>query len=363
MKGIDFAWGGPRGQLATVKSLGYGFIARYLSTDSSKNLALSEKNSALANGLGIVVVWETGATRVLGGHAAGVSDAQAADAEARALGLTGIPIYFACDFDATAADQAAINAYLDGAASVIGRARVGLYAGYYPIKRAFDAGKITFGWQTYAWSGGQWDSRAQLRQVQNSISVLGFDCDLDVNMAANYGQFNAKVTPPLKPEDQVLKQGDSGTAVAYLQKRLNVWGAKLTVDSSFGALTLAAVKAFQTQQKLTSDGVVGPATWTSLDKAPAPPNGAFAAPTGLAVSGKKVSVTVKWNAVAAVGGKSPTGYTAQCYQMNGVKVGDVTVTGTSARFDNLVVGWQYKIVVWANGGPVAPPSVQLTITA
>jgi len=168
---------------------------------------------------------------------------------------------------------------------------------------------------------------------------------------------------PVKPEDLVLKQGDSGTAVAYLQKRLNVWGAKLTVDSSFGALTLAAVKAFQTKEKLTVDGVVGPATWAALDKTPPPPSGAFAAPTGLAVAGKKVSVGVKWNAVAAVNGKAPTGYQAQCYQMNGVKVGDVTVTGTSARFDNLVPGWQYKIVVWATGGAVAPPSAQLTVTA
>jgi hypothetical protein len=40
---------------------------------------------------------------------------------------------------------------------VIGRARVGLYAGYYVIKRAFDAKKITWGWQTHAWSGGHWD--------------------------------------------------------------------------------------------------------------------------------------------------------------------------------------------------------------
>ncbi len=37
------------------------------------------------------------------------------------------------------------------------------------IKRLFDGGKITWGWQTYAWSGGNWDSRAQVRQVQNDI--------------------------------------------------------------------------------------------------------------------------------------------------------------------------------------------------
>ena len=39
--------------------------------------------------------------------------------------MPGIPVYYACDWDCTAADQAAVNAYLDGAASVTGRARTG----------------------------------------------------------------------------------------------------------------------------------------------------------------------------------------------------------------------------------------------
>ena len=51
--------------------------------------------------------------------------------------------------------------------------RTGAYGGYYVIKRAFDAGKITWGWQTYAWSGGQWDARAQFRQTSNGITAAG----------------------------------------------------------------------------------------------------------------------------------------------------------------------------------------------
>jgi hypothetical protein len=45
------------------------------------------------------------------------------------------------------------------------------------------AGKAVFAWQTYAWSGGQWDSRAQLRQTRNDVTVGGAACDSDVSMA------------------------------------------------------------------------------------------------------------------------------------------------------------------------------------
>jgi hypothetical protein len=92
---------------------------------------------------------------------------------------------------------------------------------------------------------------------------------------------------------------------------------------------------------------------------------AYPAPTGLALAGKRVSLGVHWNAVTAkVNGKLPTGYTVQCVQMNGVKgAPDQVVTGTSARFDLLVPGFQYHIYVWANGGASAPPHAEMTVTA
>ncbi len=59
----------------------------------------------------------------------------------------------------------------------------------------------------------------------------------------------------------VLKKGAKGKDVQKLQERLNALGAKLNVDSDFGAKTEAAVKAFQKKAKLKADGKVG--DWTN----------------------------------------------------------------------------------------------------
>ena len=51
----------------------------------------------------------------------------------------------------------------------------------------------------------------------------------------------------------VQQQGANGDSVKWIQKRL----PGLVVDGVFGPATAAAVKAFQTAQKLTADGIVG----------------------------------------------------------------------------------------------------------
>ncbi len=187
-KGVDYSFARP--SPAGIRAAGYTFAARYLSDDSSKNLSASEVKALRAAGVDVVANWENAATDALDGYATGVSDAKAADSQAKADGIpAGRPIYFSVDFDATPAQQTAINSYFDGVVSVIGLARTGAYGGYYVIQRLFDANKIKWGWQTYAWSGGQWDSRAQLRQVDNGVTVAGGSCDVDDAVAADFGQW------------------------------------------------------------------------------------------------------------------------------------------------------------------------------
>lgn len=70
------------------------------------------------------------------------------------------------------------------------------------------------------------------------------------------------VTHPL------LRIGATGEQVKNLQEILNKLGFNSgTIDGIFGNKTAAAVKAFQTANGLTVDGIVGKNTWTAIDKA------------------------------------------------------------------------------------------------
>jgi peptidoglycan hydrolase-like protein with peptidoglycan-binding domain/GH25 family lysozyme M1 (1,4-beta-N-acetylmuramidase) len=155
--------------------------------------------------------------------------------------------------------------------------------------------------------------------------------------------------------EPTLSEGDTGPAVQTLQTRLNVWGANLTVDSNFGPATLAAVKAFQTQQNLTADGIVGAQTWAALNQDP----GTYPAPTGLAVGSVTLSVT--WNAVS-VNGQAVASYTVEAVGLNGQVYVRETPATNSVVLSGLVPGWTYNIQVWANGGPGTPPHATIMVT-
>ena len=195
VKGCDYSWSRP--SPASLAAKGYHFAARYLSEDTTgKNLSLSEAKALAAAGLDVVVVWEQNAEDALSGYDRGVENAREAERQAVADGQPpGRPIYFAIDFDAQPSQQHKIDAYFDGVASVIGVARTGVYAGYGPTKRLFDDGKIAWGWQTYAWSAGRWDPRAQLRQTKNELN--GGDIDADEATTTDYGQWRPGTTGPV----------------------------------------------------------------------------------------------------------------------------------------------------------------------
>ncbi|MGQ4514209.1 glycoside hydrolase domain-containing protein [Streptomyces sp. DW26H14] len=212
--GVDYAWSHP--SLSALKAAKVAFAARYLATDASKSLTKTEAAALAGVGIWSVVVWETIANRMLSGKAAGASDATKAQAQAAACGQPkDRPIYFAADFDATEAQQTQINAYLDGAASVLGRARVGIYGGYYPVKRALDAKKATFAWQTRAWSGGQWDPRAHIRQGAY-VTVGGVQCDANTSMTVDYGQWMPGKTVNTS-EDTDMQLADAVTIPAWVK--------------------------------------------------------------------------------------------------------------------------------------------------
>jgi hypothetical protein len=190
---LDYAWGRP--SPAKLKAEGFTGVMRYLSHTSGKNLTRDEANELTAAGLDIGVVWETSATRALDGYQAGHDDAKSAALQAVNCGVPkDRPIYFAVDFDVTRSQMSPVLRYLDGAASVLGYHDVGVYGGKRCITMAMDAG-ILWGWQTYAWSGGQWDPRAQLQQYSNGHLVDGVDSDYNRTRDNDYGQWRVGENP------------------------------------------------------------------------------------------------------------------------------------------------------------------------
>lgn len=233
--GVDYSWGRPG--VRALKGAGVKFVCRYLSHDTTgKNLTRAEADALSDAGIWIVVVWQTTARRPLAGRSAGAADARDAAAQARTCGMPADrPIYFAVDFDATAGQQDEINAYLDGAASVLGRDRVGLYGGYFQVKRTLDAGKASWAWQTYAWSGGRWDSRAHIQQYLNEQVLNGAAVDYDRATKDDYGQWRVGVSPAEprpeeEDEDMYGQLADGAGAVTPISlpkgkvKAIGFWG-------------------------------------------------------------------------------------------------------------------------------------------
>jgi peptidoglycan hydrolase-like protein with peptidoglycan-binding domain len=82
------------------------------------------------------------------------------------------------------------------------------------------------------------------------------------------------VTTTCDPNAQTLKKGNAGEIVVTLQNLLVEKGYidRDYVDGDFGPGTEAAVKQFQTDNSLTADGIVGPATWQVLCSTAVPPS-------------------------------------------------------------------------------------------
>lgn len=189
--GLDWAWGtiSPK----ALRTVGASFACRYLSHDPTKDLSPGEARRLLKAGIHIVTVWESTGNRALEGHPAGVEDARAALAQLRncfpSRAWVGA-VYFAIDFDATGFD---VGGYFTGARSVLQPAgvAVGAYGGIRPLRHLLDQSLITHAWQTYAWSAGEWEPRAQLLQISNGHTVAGVSCDFDRAVKPDFGYWRA----------------------------------------------------------------------------------------------------------------------------------------------------------------------------
>lgn len=303
LKGIDYSFGSGV-TAAQVKAYG-PFVMRYLSGGNSKDVSAAELKNFKAAGVAVGFVWETNGAPTSATQ--GTTHAVEAQAELVALAaeigdasLLKATVYFAIDEESSPVSVG----YIQAAAKVLGAPRTGVYGGYGTVKAVMDAKACAYAWQTYAWSGGQWDNRAILRQVQNDIKVGPCDADADelayfdvatpvfgtadlASVGFVFGPAAPVPTPkptptPVYPtlgtpkpsvkvvQQPVLQDGDTGAEVKTLQQVLNARpiAPGLTVDGDFGPATLAAVKLVQSNNGLAIDGIVGEQTWAAMNQLP-----------------------------------------------------------------------------------------------
>lgn len=262
VKGIDYAWQKPSPTFLRVN--GFKFAMRYLSwLPNGKVLSASELKSLHANGLAVGFNWEFSANDMNGGFNAGVRQATEAVRQARALGLPrGCVIIYSADTEylsKTTAGHARIREYLRGVRQVHnGVYAVGLYSGYGAIKYAFDNHLIDVGWQTYAWSGGRWDPRAQIQQYRNGVNVGGADADLDRGDIARAKLFAPPGSkppvsvpqPPIK-EEKMYKLGRlKGKHAVYIGDQITRRWVATTAQKNAFVKVYGEVKEYPTLQAM-----------------------------------------------------------------------------------------------------------------
>lgn len=89
-------------------------------------------------------------------------------------------------------------------------------------------------------------------------------------MADFYAKFKGASGGAVKAasDDEIttLRMGMSGSEVSLLQEKLRKIGYALNVDGDFGPATKRAVMSFQHDYSLAEDGIVGPLTWSIIER-------------------------------------------------------------------------------------------------
>lgn len=114
----------------------------------------------------------------------------------------------------------------------------------------------------------QWGSVELANSGLNYMDILRTYYGDDIEVVDDVPIENSDFIAPLSP----LKAGDSGSAVELMQIRLNRISKNYPgipkiypVDGFFDTSTEEAVKKYQEVFNLTPDGVIGPATWNSIN--------------------------------------------------------------------------------------------------
>jgi len=168
----------------TMKACGRDFIVRTLSSVTE-----AELDSAKAAMVDHVFVWRLYPTRAAAGWAAGDADATAAMAALTALGISTLcPVYFAIEFDATAASVAQ---YCYGYGEHIGTwSRIGVLCPWTPLEWLNTWATGMYAAQILEWQYGHgYHVDCNLIQTQSEYALGGLTCRKWESLTTGFGQY------------------------------------------------------------------------------------------------------------------------------------------------------------------------------
>ena len=167
---------------AALRAAGISGVIRYCGRPGLvKNISAGEYQDLINHGLEVLLVYEHFTSDVTGGHAAGVANARAALADARACGIPDrVGIASASDEHLTAAQVQQGLAYQAGFVEVLGLARTGVYGFSEYVNAVKAAGTASWFWQAgHAPAPNSGIHFWQRNAGQTTITLNGTTCDID----------------------------------------------------------------------------------------------------------------------------------------------------------------------------------------
>ena len=217
---IDFSAGLPTA--AAIKGAGHSGVFLYCSPPREKWMTGKQPSKAYvdslrASGIGTAFVWQyrKGGSLSSGdagrGFAGGMADAAEARNYLKKIGLPNHPVFFAVDWDITLGEwNSRVVEYFKGAASVLGKQRVGIYGHSKVISWAMQdkvvaevaPGRV-LGWQTRSWSFDELRRPVKAKGyavayqgIHNITGPNGVQIDVNELWNDNWGQKPVGVSPP-----------------------------------------------------------------------------------------------------------------------------------------------------------------------
>lgn len=221
---IDYSTSRP--PVSILNAAGITSVGRYIGWDSvpgypsmGKNITSAEANELISNGISVFLAFEYNPNAAAMGATQGAADGKLAAKQLGALGAPpGMGVYFAVDYDipdyAPTLGDTPQNAftklgpvakYFQAINELKNPYQIGVYGGYWAVKRVLDAGLATLAWQTVAWSGGNLDSRSGIYQIAATAPVIGADIDIREHNTSliDFGQWpRPSVTKPKDPSSK-----------------------------------------------------------------------------------------------------------------------------------------------------------------